>query len=101
MTLDQCQSALTAIRRRQGTRSPMIRVECQGSRYQGRLVRSDSDPENRHDPRSPFGTITLASPGLFSEREVVLQIANIADGGVQDHQDESAVAEARVAVSSA
>ena len=45
MTFEQCHANLMAIRRRQGTRCPAVKVAYNGTVYQGRLTRADSDPE--------------------------------------------------------
>ena len=89
MTFEQCQSVLVSIRRKQGTRCPLVRVDCAGNVFQGRLARSDSDPEanNRHDMNSPFGVIVLESPGLVRGPETILQIAEIPADGVQSLED--------------
>ncbi len=82
MTFDECDKALLPIRRKQGTPSPMIRVDYGGSVFQGRVSRSDSDPEHR--PDSPFGMIVLESPGLAQGTQTILQIASIAPGSIRD-----------------
>ena len=58
MTFEQCHANLLQIRRRQGTRCPAVRVAYNGTVYQGRLTRADSDPEYRRKvDESPFGVI--------------------------------------------
>jgi len=84
MTFEECHKHLVAIRRKQGTRCPIVRVDYGGSIYQGRLTRADSDPEHRQQARSPYGVIVLANPGLARGPETILQIANITNGGIQD-----------------
>jgi len=80
MTFEQCQTVLVSIRRQQGTRCPLVRVEYAGTVVRGRLARADSDPENRR-PGTPFGVLVLESLGLTRGPETILQIANIpADG---------------------
>src|SRR4051794_19107323 len=86
MTLDQCRGVLAGIRRRQGTRFPVVRVEADGMVHRGRIVHSDSDPDSDHDPGSPFGTITLSPLGLASSREVILQIASLSEDAMRDVQ---------------
>lgn len=83
MTFEKCQSALLSIRRMQGTRCPMVRVDLGDSVYRGRLARSDSDPEFRAGNGSPFGVIVLESLGLCRQTETVLQIAEIPEDGLQ------------------
>ena len=88
MTFEECHSYLVAIRRKQGTRCPLIRVDCAGMVYQGRLTRSDSDPEHRKISNSPYGILVLENVGLSRTPEMILQIANISEGGI--HALESA-----------
>src|ERR1700674_365428 len=64
MTFDQCQTNLLAIRRRQGTRCPVVKVAYNGMIYQGRLTRADSDPEFRRASESPYGVLVLENLGL-------------------------------------
>jgi len=80
MTFEQCQTVLVAIRREQGTRCPLVRVDYAGTVVRGRLARADSDPEFRRGD-SPFGVLVVESLGLARGPETILQIANIpADG---------------------
>ena len=83
MTFEKCHTTLAAIRRRQGTRSPLVRVNYGGVVYQGRVARSDSDPEVNHGIPKPFGLLVLDQPGLVRAPEMVLQIAGIPDDGLQ------------------
>jgi hypothetical protein len=85
MTFEQCQANLQAIRRRQGTRCPVVKVAYNGMVYQGRLTRADSDPEYRRAAASPFGVIVLEGLGLTRGPELKLQIADIPEGGIADH----------------
>lgn len=89
MTLDQCRAMLTAIRGRQGSSCPSVRVDCEGVVYRGRLVASDSDDPTRDDRRSPFGTLVLAPLGLADHPRTCLQIACIEPGGIRDLQPET------------
>lgn len=84
MTFDECQQELEVIRRRQGTRLPVIRVNTGGSSYKGRLSRSDSDPDNRPPPSIPFGVLVLEEPGLVRGPKMILQIDAIDQGGISD-----------------
>src|SRR5262249_40355114 len=84
MTFDECHRHLVAIRRKQGTRYPLVRVDYGGSIYQGRLTRSDSDPEHRQGKNSPYGVLVLETLGLSRGPEMILQIANISDQGIGD-----------------
>lgn len=83
MTFEQCQSVLVTIRRKQGTRCPLVKVEYAGSQFQGRVTRSDSDPENRRDSASPYGVLVLEAPGLQRTPETILQIASIPVNGLR------------------
>jgi hypothetical protein len=87
MTFEKCQSSLVAIRRQQGTRCPLVRVDLGGSVYQGRLKRSDSDPEHRQGRLSPFGVLVLEALGLTRGPETILQIADIPDDGIHSLRD--------------
>ena len=80
MTFDECQHDLEAIRGRQGTARPVIRVDYGGSCYKGRLARSDSDPAHR--PHAPFGVLVLEEPGLARAPQTILQIASITPGSI-------------------
>jgi len=84
MTVEQCHEQLVAIRRKQGTRYPLIRVDCAGAVYRGRLSRSDSDPEHRTSAHIPFGILVLEGLGLTRGPETILQIANIPENGISD-----------------
>ncbi len=84
MTFDECQQELEVIRRRQGTRLPVIRVNCGGSSYRGKLSRSDSDPDNRPPASIPFGVLVLEQPGLVRGPKTILQIDSIDLGAISD-----------------
>jgi hypothetical protein len=83
MTFEQCQNALVAIRRKQGTRYPLVRVDYGGTIFRGRLARADSDPEFRHDASSPYGILVIEQLGLTRGPETILQIADIPRDGLQ------------------
>ena len=82
MTFEQCQTVVVSIRREQGTRCPLVRVDFAGTVYRGRLSRSDSDPEFRRGS-SPFGVLVLETPGMTKGPETILQIASIAADGLK------------------
>jgi len=82
MTFEQCHANLMTIRRRQGTRCPAVRVAYNGRIYQGRLTRTDSDPESRRAEKSPFGVLVLENLGLARGPETILQIADIPPDGI-------------------
>lgn len=84
MTFEKCNSVLSEIRSKQGTRCPLVRVHYAGTVFQGRLARSDSDPDHRRDSNSPYGVLVLQSPGLSRGPEMILQIANIPEGGLKE-----------------
>jgi hypothetical protein len=84
MTFDECQEELVLIRRKQGTRCPMIRIDHAGTVFRGRLTRADSDPEHRQARQSPYGVLVLQSPGLARGPETVLQIADIHRGAIRE-----------------
>jgi hypothetical protein len=84
MTFEQCHANLMVIRRRQGTRCPVLKIAYNGTVYQGRLARTDSDPEFRRPTGSPFGVLVLENPGLGRGPETILQIASIPENGIAD-----------------
>lgn len=84
MTFEECHSALANIRRKQGTRCPLVRVDYGGTVFRGRLARADSDPDRRKDSSSPYGVLVLESLGLCRVPETILQIASIPAGGLQE-----------------
>ncbi|MHC5540661.1 hypothetical protein ACYOEI_20780 [Singulisphaera rosea] len=88
MTFDQCQSTLAAIRQKQGTRCPLVRVDYGGTMIRGRLSRADSDPDHSHDASSPYGVLVLENLGLSRAPETILQIANIPEGGLHPLDDD-------------
>jgi hypothetical protein len=87
MTLEQCHSTLVSIRRKQGTRCPLIRVDYAGTVFRGRVARSDSDFESRRNAASAFGVLVLESLGLQRGPETILQIAGIPENGLQSIDD--------------
>lgn len=85
MTFDQCQRALTAVRRRQGTRFPLVRIDYAGQVYRGRLMRADSDPEHGSTHRSPDGYLVLQETGVEPRRPpVLLHIATLEPGSIAE-----------------
>lgn len=84
MTIDECHSTVQTIRRRQGTRRPLVRIDCGGIVYRGRLAKADSDPEHRKATASPFGLLVLEGLGLGRGPETILQIGNIPAGGIAE-----------------
>jgi hypothetical protein len=88
MTFEECQQALISIRRKQGTRYPLVRVDYAGTVYRGRLARADSDPEYRNTSESPYGVLVLEQLGLSRGPETILQIANIPQDGLQPIEEQ-------------
>ena len=84
MTIDECHQALLSIRRKQGTRCPILRVDYAGASYHGRLRRTDSDPEHRPQAHIPYGVLVLESAGLARGPETIIQIASIAPDAIRD-----------------
>ncbi len=82
MTFEQCQRTLIMIRRQQGTRYPLVRVDCAGAVYRGRLARADSDPEFLQAASSPYGVLVLEPIGLNRSPETIVQIASIPEDGL-------------------
>ena len=87
MTFDECHSTLAGIRRSQGTRCPLVRVDYAGKVIRGRVARADTDPEHRAEPSSPYGVIILENLGLSRAPETILQIASIPVGGLKELDD--------------
>jgi hypothetical protein len=87
MTVDQCHERLVDIRRKQGTRYPLVRVDCGGTSYRGRLSRSDSDPEHRREAHTPYSVLILEGLGLTRGPQTIIQIANIPDNGLRDLEE--------------
>jgi hypothetical protein len=83
MTFEQCHTSLVSIRRKQGTRCPIVRVDFGGSVFRGRLARADSDPEYRSVSNSPYGVLVLEGLGLDGRPETILQIADIPPDGLR------------------
>ena len=54
MTFEQCHARITTIRIQQATRHPLIRVECGGVVYFGRLVRCRLRPHRPPEFRLPL-----------------------------------------------
>ena len=86
MTFEECHENLVAIRRKQGTPCPAVRVAYNGVVYSGRVKRADSDPEVRRSSTSPFGVLVLENLGLCRGPETILQIASIPENGILDLQ---------------
>ncbi|HEV3164435.1 MAG TPA: hypothetical protein VGZ22_10455 [Isosphaeraceae bacterium] len=84
MTFEECHVHLVAIRRRQGTRYPLVRIDCAGTTYRGRLARADSDPEHAQHGHSPYGVLVLEGVGLTRGPKTIVQIANIPKDGIRD-----------------
>jgi hypothetical protein len=86
MTFEQCHTNLMAIRQRQGTSCPVVKVAYNGMVYQGRLARTDTDLEARWGSGSPFGVLVLENLGLARSPETILQIAGIPENGIADRE---------------
>ncbi len=84
MTFEECKHAIQAIRERQGTARPMIRVDFGGSTYRGRLARVDSDRARENTGNPPFGLLVLDDPGLGRGPQTILQIDSIAPDAISD-----------------
>jgi hypothetical protein len=90
MTFEQCHRTLVEIRRRQGTRYPLLRVDYAGTVFRGRLARSDSDHEHQHNPVSPYGILVLESLGLARGPETILQIADLTEDAIHPLEEKGA-----------
>lgn len=88
MTFEECQQALVSIRRKQGTRYPLLRVDYGGTVFRGRLARADSDPEYRNGSGSPYGVLVLEQLGLSRGPQTILQIASIPESGLRTLDDQ-------------
>jgi hypothetical protein len=94
MTFDECLAVMTAIRRNQGTRSPLVRLDYGGSQFGGRVVRCDADPEHRERVHRPYGLLVLQDPGLANRPDMMFQIADLVSGAIRDAQQPDADADA-------
>lgn len=81
MTHEECQQALAAVRRQQGTRCPLIRVDAGGQIFRGRLSRSDSDPERQAALVNSSGSLELVEP--VSRKAQAVPIEKIRQDGIQ------------------
>jgi hypothetical protein len=90
MTIEQCQRRVIAIRRRQGTRCPLVRVDYGGSIFRGRLTRADCDPEHRPGDRSPSGVLVVEEIGQGRGPEWIFSIASLGEDGIKDVEPEGA-----------
>jgi hypothetical protein len=91
MTFDECQAVLDAIRRNQGTRTPLVSVHYGGTLFRGRVLRCDADPEHRDRVQRPYGLLVLQEPGLANRPDMMFQIADLVSGAIHAEQgDEGA-----------
>ncbi len=84
MTFEQCKTALSEIRQRQGTDHPMVQITCSGTVVRGRLTRTDTDRPPRSNKNSPYGLLVLEQPGLVPGPLTFVQIASIPEGGLKE-----------------
>ncbi len=84
MTFEQCKTALSEIRRRQGTDHPHVRITCSDSVVRGRLTRTDTDRPPRSNQSSPYGLLVLEQPGLVPGPLTFVQIATIPENGLKE-----------------
>ena len=88
MTFNECCAVLALIRAKQGTARPLLRVDCAGTIFRGRLARTDCEPGAPHDVRSPYGVLVLENLGLSRlPAETILQIADIPTEGLRPLED--------------
>lgn len=87
MTFDECRTIVTRIRREQGTRCPLVRIDYGGTAFRGRLVRNDADPENRERVRPPYGLLVLEEISADRRPEMMLQIADLVTGAIHDGKE--------------
>lgn len=83
MTLDQCHQLLVSIRRKQGTRYPLIRVDAGETVFRGRLARCDSDPEHRNVLPDAEKALVLEPIGAGKSPIARIVIEAIPDQGIQ------------------
>lgn len=85
MTAEQFESVLQAIRRKQGTATPLVQVTTAAATVRGRLAPVEVDRLLHHRNRtSPFGLVALEQPGLVPGPLSLVQIADIPDGGIRE-----------------
>jgi hypothetical protein len=84
MTFEQCKTALSEIRSRQGTDHPLVQITCSGSIVCGRLTRTDTDRPPHANQSSPYGLLVLEQPGLVPGPLTFVQIASIPENGLKE-----------------
>lgn len=83
MTAEQFETVLDEIRRRQGTRNPLVQVDTAGRTVRGRVGDLVVDRSSRR-PHSPFGIVSIEQPGLVPGPQTLVQVADILDDGVRE-----------------
>ena len=81
MTAEQFESVLEELRRRQGTRRPLVQVATAEGTVRGRV---EDVIVQRRNPASPFGIVSIEQPGLVRGPSTLVQIAEIPDDGVHE-----------------
>jgi hypothetical protein len=84
MTVDDCQAVLTTLRRKQGTRCPIVRIDHPEGALWGRLVRCDSDPEHRAAVPAPHARLFVEEPGRDRREVLSVAIAELGPAAVND-----------------
>ena len=83
MTAEQFETVLEEIRRRQGTRHPLVQVATADRTIRGRVGELAVDRSPRR-PHSPYGVVSIEQPGLVPGPMILVQIAEIPEGGLRE-----------------
>jgi len=84
MTAEQFETVLEEIRRRQGTRHPLVQLDLAGRTIRGRVREFVADRTTRRAPHSPYGIVAIEQPGLVPGPSTLVQVAEIREGGVRE-----------------
>ncbi|AMV38918.1 hypothetical protein [Planctomyces sp. SH-PL62] len=82
MTAEQFETVLEAIRRRQGTRHPLVQIATADQTIRGRVGNFIADRSPRRSTNSPYGIVSIEPPGLVPGPLKLVQVVEILDDGV-------------------
>ncbi|MDG3003722.1 hypothetical protein [Paludisphaera mucosa] len=84
MTAEQFETVLEEIRRRQGTRHPLVQVATAGRTIRGRVGDLVVDRTQARHANTPYGIVTMEQPGLVPGPLMFVQVAEILEDGVRE-----------------
>ncbi|WP_165249043.1 hypothetical protein [Paludisphaera soli] len=84
MTAEQFETVLDEIRRRQGTRHPLVQLATAERTIRGRVGDFVVDRSSRRNPQSPYGIVSIEPPGLVPGPLQLVQVAEILPDGVRE-----------------